>query len=73
MIRSDYLEELKRGSVVFMKKESGIIGWGNEQCVSRVFESDYKISLFGHNEHYKISDISKLINEVPGATSEVRE
>ena len=54
-------EELKRGCVVFMKASSGLTGYGNEQCVSSVCEPLGTVSLFGHNQHYKIYDIDKVI------------
>jgi hypothetical protein len=57
--------ELKRGCVVFMKRESGLIGWGNAQCVSWVSPEINKLSLYGHNEHYETYDVEKIVESPP--------
>lgn len=55
-------KELKRGCIVFMKASSGLVGYGNGQCVSEVHhESLGTISLYGHNRHYKTYDIDKIV------------
>ncbi len=54
------INELTRGCVVFMKASSGLIGYGNGQCVSDVCEPLGTISLFGHNQNYSISDIERI-------------
>jgi len=54
-------EELKRGCVVFMKASSGLIGYGNAQCVSDVCAELGTISLYGHNQLYKTYDIDKIV------------
>ena len=59
-------EDITRGCVVMMKASSGLRGYGNEQCVSSVCEPLGTISLFGHNQHYKIYDVAKII-EYPNA------
>ena len=54
--------ELKKGCVVFMKASSGLVGYGNAQCVSGVHhESLGTISLYGHNQHYKTYDIARIV------------
>lgn len=52
--------KLMRGSVVMMKASSGLVGYGNEQCVSSICEPLGTLSLFGHNQHYKIYDVAKI-------------
>jgi len=52
---------LMRGCVVMMSASSGMKGYGNAQCVQEVCEPLGTVSLFGHNEHYKISDVSKVV------------
>ena len=52
---------LTRGCVVKLKASSGLIGHGNVQCVSNVCEPLGTISLYGHNEHYKITDVREVI------------
>ena len=55
-------KELKKGCVVFMKSSSGLVGYGNAQCVKEVHhESLGTISLYGHNQHYKTYDIDKIV------------
>ena len=51
---------LTRGCIVFMKASSGLVGYGNGQCVSSVCEPLGGIGLFGHNQQYKIHDIEKI-------------
>lgn len=63
-------KELTRGCVVKMKASSGLVGYGNEQCVSSVCEPLGTLSLFGHNEHYKLYDVAEIV-EHP-ATAEIR-
>ncbi len=53
-------EKLTRGCIVFLKASSGLMGYGNGQCVSGVCEQLGTISLFGHNQHYSISDIDRI-------------
>ena len=65
--------DIKKGCVVFMKGSSGLIGFGNAQCVSNVCEPLGTIGLYGHNEHYKISDISKIVEEIPQSKSKEEE
>ncbi|KKM17688.1 hypothetical protein LCGC14_1673280 [marine sediment metagenome] len=52
---------LTRGCIVFMKASSGLVGYGNAQCVSSVCEPLGGIGLFGHNQQYKIRDIEKIV------------
>lgn len=54
-------EELTIGCVVFMKASSGLTGYGNAQCVSDVCEPLGTVSLYGHNKHYKIYDIDRVV------------
>ena len=55
-------EELKKGSVVFLKASSGLCGYGNAQCVREVHcEQLGTFSLYGHNQHYKTYDIDRII------------
>lgn len=53
--------KLVRGCVVMMKANSGLVGYGNPQCVSSVCEQNHEISLYGHNQLYKTWDIQKII------------
>lgn len=53
--------DLIRGCIVKMQSTSGLIGHGNEQCISSVCEPLGTISLFGHNQNYKIYDIQEII------------
>ncbi len=53
--------KLTKGCVVFMKASSGLTGYGNGQCVSEVCEPLGTVSLYGHNEHYKIYDIDRIV------------
>ena len=54
---------LKKGSVVFMSPESGLKGYGNPQCVSHVCEPLGEIGLYGHNQHYKIHHVLKIVDD----------
>ncbi len=64
-------EEIKKGCVVFMKASSGLVGYGNAQCVSGVHGPELgTISLYGHNQHYKASDIDKIV-EFPEICPEI--
>lgn len=53
--------KLIKGCVVMMKAGSGIIGYGDPQCVSSVCEPLDEISLYGHNQLYKTWDIQKIV------------
>ena len=54
--------KLTRGCVVFMKASSGLVGYGNAQCISDVHGPELgTISLYGHNKHYKTYDIDKIV------------
>lgn len=67
--------ELTRGCIVRMSASSGVVGYGNKQCVSGVCEPLGTLSLFGHNPHYKISDVVEIF-EYPYPTvsdSEVKD
>lgn len=44
-----------------MKASSGMTGYGNGQCVSEVCEQLGTVSLYGHNQHYKIYDIDRVV------------
>ena len=60
-------EELKKGCVVFLKASSGLVGYGNAQCVREVHHKSLgTIGLYGHNQHYKTDDIEKVV-ECPDA------
>lgn len=61
----DKEKELTRGCVVFMKASSGLTGYGNGQCVSSVCKELGTVSLFGHNQHYKIYDIDRIVEYPP--------
>ena len=54
-------DRLVKGCVVMMSASSGLVGYGNSQCVSSVCEPLGEVFLYGHNESYKISDIEKII------------
>ena len=55
-------KKLKKGCIVFMKTSSGLVGYGNSQCVSKVHhESLGTISLYGHNQHYRTYDIDRIV------------
>ena len=58
----EHTRKVSKGCVVFMKRSSGLTGYGNAQCVSAVHhESLGTISLYGHNQHYKTDDIAEII------------
>ncbi len=62
--------KLTKGCIVFMKGSSGLVGYGNAQCISDVHhESLGTISLYGHNQHYKAYDIDRVV-ERPAAKAE---
>jgi len=52
-------KELKKGCVVFMKASSGLVGYGNAQCVREVHHET--ISLYGHNQHFNTYDIDRVV------------
>lgn len=52
---------LNKGCVVLMKKESGLVGYGNPQCISNYCEELGTISLYGHNQHYKDYHVDRVI------------
>jgi len=61
-VSEDTKRELSKGCVVFMKGSSGLIGYGNPQCVSDVHHKSLgTISLYGHNQHYKTYDIDRIV------------
>ncbi|KKK54001.1 hypothetical protein LCGC14_3089140 [marine sediment metagenome] len=63
------MKELKKGCVVFMKAESGCVGYGNAQCVEEVHCVELgTISLYGHNQHYTTSDIDRVVSYPVGLT-----
>lgn len=45
-----------------MKENSGLVGWGNPQCISWVSEEIGEISLYGHNEHYHTYDVARVVS-----------
>jgi len=53
--------KLRKGDIVLMKKESGLIGCGNPQCISSYCEELGTISLYGHNQHYKDYHVDRVI------------
>ena len=53
--------KLTKGCVVMMKGSSGMVGYGNAQCVSSVCEQLGTISLYAHNKHYKDYDVDKVL------------
>lgn len=55
--------KLKRGAVVYMKGSSGLIGYGNPQCVSWYSPALGELSLFGHNEHYHDYDVDRIVED----------
>lgn len=63
-------EELKKGCVVFMKASSGLLGYGNAQCVSDHCPELGTVSLYGHNQCYKTYDIDKIV-ESPADSSKL--
>lgn len=54
---------IHKGSVVLMKAESGLKGYGNAQCVSWVSHELGELSLYGHNEHYKAYHVAKIVEQ----------
>lgn len=54
-------KKLGKGAVVKMKARSGMIGYGNLQCVSSYCEPLGEISLYGHNQHYKDYDVEEIL------------
>jgi hypothetical protein len=55
------MDKLTKGCIVMMKSSSRMEGYGNPQCISSVCEPLDTISLYGHNQHYKIWDIEKVL------------
>lgn len=53
--------KLVKGCIVVMKQSSGLIGYGNLQCVSSVCEPLAEIGLYGHNQYYKDYDVLEII------------
>jgi hypothetical protein len=53
--------QIVKGCVVIMSGESGMKGYGNPQSVSKVCEPLGELSLYGHNQHYKIHHVLKVI------------
>ncbi len=57
------MSKYTKGDVVFMKASSGMMGYGNAQCISEVHcEQLGTISLYGHNQHYKTYDIARIVD-----------
>jgi len=54
--------KIGKGCEVMMKKSSGCDGWGNIQCINDVIWPLDEITLYGHNQAYKIYDIEKIIS-----------
>lgn len=54
--------KLERGCVVFMTSDSGIKGYGNEQCVKSVSHELGELSLFGHNECCKTYHVREIVS-----------
>jgi len=65
------VSDLTRGCVVRMKETSGLVGYGNEQCVSSVCEPLGTLSLFGHNQHYKIYDVAEIVERPLAKDAEI--
>ena len=60
------MSEFTKGDVVFMKASSGMMGYGNAQCISEVHSEQLgTISLYGHNQHYKTYDIARVVEHNP--------
>lgn len=55
-------QKLIKGCVVYMNSKSGCVGYGNPQCISNVCEPLGEISLYGHNQSYKIHDIREVVS-----------
>lgn len=53
--------KITKGCVVKMRASSKLPGYGNAQCISDVIEELSTVSLYGHNQHYKIWDIESVI------------
>ena len=64
------MKKLIKGCVVMMKPNT-IVGYGNPQCVSNVCEPLGEISLYGHNQYYKIWQIDKIL-EYPITCNKVK-
>lgn len=60
-IKCERATTLTKGCVVFMKSDSGLVGYGNPQCISNVCLPLGEISLYGHNQHYKDYHVSEVI------------
>jgi len=64
--------KLESGCVVMMSSAAGMKGYGNAQCVKEVMAELGAISLYGHNQHYKIHDIAKVL-EYPHSKQQAAE
>lgn len=54
--------KIEKGCEVMMGAESGCVGYGNIQCVKEVCEPLGTVALYGHNQHYNIHDIRKVVS-----------
>jgi hypothetical protein len=59
------MSDYNKGDVVFMKASSGMTGYGNAQCISSVCDPLSEISLYGHNQLYRFSDIARVVKPDP--------
>jgi hypothetical protein len=66
------LRPIEKGCVVLMKRSSGLVGYGNPQCVSEVIEGLGEISLYGHNQLYKTYDVEKILEYPPQAAAAMK-
>jgi hypothetical protein len=66
------MKKLSRGCVVRMKASSGMVGYGNLQCVSSYIEPLSEVYFFGHNQGYHDYDIEEIV-ERPAEMSEVQK
>ena len=60
-LKKQRADKLVKGCVVMMESSSGMKGYGDSQCVKSVCEPLSEISLYGHNQHYKIWDVKNIL------------
>jgi hypothetical protein len=64
------MKKLCRGCVVKMKASSGMMGYGNLQCVSSYIEPLSEVYFFGHNQGYHDYDIAEIVEAPKDAPPE---
>lgn len=64
--------KLEVGAVVLMKASSGLVGYGNRQCVSYYCEPLGTLGLYGHNVGYHDYDVQEIISSPASQVEKTR-